>query len=244
MSAARAPKAPAQKTRNKGSTSAHCSAPSSNDEESDESSAEDKSTPQPTQHPPQMQSRPQSAARSRYASVPPAADRNNPASSKDQLNLLVFSPEPTPLHPQHSLGENWALDDVSMSGPQSGAQSRESTTAPSDTRGAHESAHKAGAPRARGPVSFSPADIAEALDIAAQWFNARVPPREDNISAWESVRSMQTSINRMVTNIRRTDWNHAISMANDEDADQTVPSPLARARSAQHHHFSSPRRAP
>ncbi|KAJ2923652.1 hypothetical protein H1R20_g13442, partial [Candolleomyces eurysporus] len=198
-----------------------------------------------------MQSRPQSAARSRYTLVLPAADWNNPASSKDQLGLPVFSPEPTPLHPQYSLGGaassisapaaqwshgaapewtdsalvppgNWALDDVSMSGPQSGAQSRESTTAPSDTRGAHESAHESGAPRAKGLASFSPADITEALDVAAQWFNACVPPREDDTSAWESVRSMQTSINRMVSNIRRTDWNHAISMANNEDANQTI----------------------
>ncbi|KAJ2936101.1 hypothetical protein H1R20_g993, partial [Candolleomyces eurysporus] len=251
MSAPRAPKAPAQKACNKGGTSVKHSAPSSNDKERDESSAEDKSTPRPSQRPLQAPSRPQSAVHSHYASIPPAANRNNPASSEDQLSQLVFSPEPIQLHPQYLLEgaassipapqaqwshaaapewtnsalvppENWASDDVSMSGPQSGAQSSESTTAPSDTHGANESAHKSGAPQAKGLASFSPADIAKAPDVVAQWFNACVSPREDDTSAWESIRSMQTSINRMVSNIRQTDWNHAISMANDEDADQTI----------------------
>ncbi|KAJ2922990.1 hypothetical protein H1R20_g14104, partial [Candolleomyces eurysporus] len=149
--------------------------------------------------------------RLRYASILPTADRNDPASSEDQLSQPVFSPEPIPLHPQYSLGGAAS----SISAP---AAQWSHAAAPEWT----ESAHESGAPQAKGPVSFSPADIAEALDVAAQWFNACVPPREDDTSTWESVRSMQTSINRMVSNIRRTDWSHAISMANDEDADLTV----------------------
>ncbi|RXW13360.1 hypothetical protein EST38_g12494 [Candolleomyces aberdarensis] len=113
-----------------------------------------------------------------------------------------------------------------MSGVPTAVPSRETTAAPGGAHGAYESAQGLPAQRAWAQASYSPADIAEAMSIAALWFGTFAPPREKDTVAWSAVRSIQSNLHQLVTNIRQSDWSHAITVDRDDDGDHTARRPI------------------
>ncbi|RXW13362.1 hypothetical protein EST38_g12495 [Candolleomyces aberdarensis] len=228
---------------------------SSSKESSDEDSDEDSDTPHPQRRPSRPPSRALSTTSARFSPYPTAADRTDIPSSDDQLNAPVFSPDPSRPFSQHALGGmarslssasgqrrtaattdwtdegrappgNWDGEDVSMSGVPTAVPSRETTAAPGGAHGAYESAQGLPAQRAWAQASYSPADVAEAMSIAALWFGTSAPPREEDTVAWSAVRSIQSNLHQLVTNIRQSDWSHAITIDRDDDGDHTARRPI------------------
>ncbi|RXW14341.1 hypothetical protein EST38_g11516 [Candolleomyces aberdarensis] len=122
--ASRAPTAPTPRAHDKGGMT-HAPSPHDSDDE-DMSSVEDKSTRWPPLRLSRLPSRPHSAAaRMQQAPYPPAADRNDPLSSDDQLGAPVFSLDMPYSLPQQAEGSSIPLTaSASRHGQQQGRRLR------------------------------------------------------------------------------------------------------------------------